>query len=100
MPPPTLGEKVQKGEVILGGCAIDLGSNQPSWRCSQCNTPLHKTWATSIPDVETRRQYWPEPPRIQCERACPRFHCRIRGVCYPRCYPWVDWKCLPPSLAG
>lgn len=42
MPIPSreLFEKEERGEVILGGCVIEL--DQPTWQCSKCGAEFYK----------------------------------------------------------
>lgn len=35
-----LMEKEGRGEIVFGGCMIE--TNQPSWKCTKCNTELYK----------------------------------------------------------
>jgi hypothetical protein len=44
MPVMTLElmEKEKKGEVVFGGCVIEVDGNQPSWHCTKCGTDFYK----------------------------------------------------------
>lgn len=45
MPNPSeeLIKKEQRGEIVFGGCVIELDGNQPSWQCPKCEMSFYKT---------------------------------------------------------
>lgn len=37
-----LGQKLEAGEIALGGCCISDGD--PVWECADCKTPIYKIY--------------------------------------------------------
>ena len=38
-----LMEKERRGEVVFGGCVIEMDGSQPSWKCTTCEMEFYKT---------------------------------------------------------
>lgn len=37
-----LMEKEERGEVVFGGCVIEIDGSQPHWKCSKCGAEFYK----------------------------------------------------------